>query len=39
VSVYGDYATAGVRQIFEIATKNASDLLKVAADLSKQKSL
>lgn len=36
VRVYGDYATAGVRETFEVASKDASDLLKAAGDMSKE---
>lgn len=35
VRVYGDYASKGVREQFEVETRRASDLLKIAGDMSK----
>lgn len=35
ISVYGDYTTAGIREKYEVASKEANDLLKAAEDSSK----
>lgn len=35
VSVFGDYASKGVREQFDVETRRASDLLKIAGDMTK----
>lgn len=35
VTVFGDYASKGVREQFDVETRRASDLLKIAGDMTK----